>query len=70
MTKNKMIEVAGEVLQTSINDLQYREEGKTIDQKYDYARGQIGLMYELEMINEQEKFYYMNELKEMYLINK
>ena len=66
MTKNKMVEEALNVLQESINDLQYDDCDMSKDEKWAYAMGQIELMYNIDMIDEEEKTAYENELNGYY----
>lgn len=66
MSKNKMIESALEMLQSSINDLQYNDSDMSKDEKWAYAMGQIELIYNLEMIDDQQKTDFENELSGYY----
>ena len=52
MTKNKMKETALDILQTSLNELQWCNDEKEIELAYSILDAQIDLLVEIDMLEE------------------
>lgn len=66
MSKNKMLEKFLDIVTTSRNEMQYKDNDVTLDEKLNYALGQLDLAYELDIIDDEWKDKLYNEIIEMH----